>query len=377
MTLKLEYRAGWLAGAIIVLLCLAILWSFVAPLAWASVIALASWPLYRRFAARFPRRFAASLTPLLFTVFVSLSVLGPMVFALGAVVAQAQTWAQELAVANREGLPPPARLEDVPVIGAWLMDQWHAILGTPGGVALWLQHADAPSLVGWAGSFGQFMAHHVFIVAFTVLVLFFVYRGGDALAAQIRRIAQARLGRRGESYLDQAVIAVRATVYGTIVVGLINGTLTGIAYALAGVPSAAVWGAVTGLLAMLPFLAYVAVAAVALVLAANGAGGAAFVALIVGVAIVFGTDKIVRPLLVGGAMKLGFLWVLLGSLGGFEALGLLGLFVGPVVLALGGTLLRELRDGGASSTAAGEIGAHGNDDVPTELEPDRLAAMSR
>jgi len=67
------------------------------------------------------------------------------------------------------------------------------------------------------------------------------------------------------------------------------------------------------------------------------------------------SDKIVRPLLVRGSMKLGFLWVLLGSLGGLETLGLLGLFVGPVALALGGALWREWRDGGGLFTAQSEV----------------------
>lgn len=359
MTLKLEGRAAWMAGAFILLLSLWILRSFVVPLAWASIVALASWPVYRRFADRLPRRFASNLTPLLFTVLVAVSVLGPVVFAFGALLAQGQAWAHQLVVADREGLALPAWVEEIPLLGTSLAEQWRAILGTPGGVAMWLQHADARFLFGWAGSIGQFAGHHAFLVFFSLLALFFVYRDGEALAGEIDRIVRARLGGRGERYLGQAIVAVRATVYGTIVVGLIDGTLIGITFALAGVPSAAVWGAVTGLLAQVPFLAYLAVVAVAVALAAKGAGGAAFAVLCVGAAVVFATDKVVRPLLVGGAMKLGFLWVLLGSLGGFEALGLLGLFVGPVALALAGTLLRECSGEAGLPAAATEAEAPG------------------
>jgi len=353
MSLKIEYRTGWIAGALVLLLSFWILRSFVVPLAWASIVALASWPVYRRFANRLPKRFASTWTPLLFTALVSLSVLGPIVFAFGALVAQARTWVPQLVAAEKQGLAPPGWLEDVPAIGGWLVDQWDAILGTPGGIALWLQRADARSIFGWAGSLGEFIGLHLFIVSFTVLALFFLYRDGEALAGRIRRTLEPRLGPRGAFYLDRAIVAVRATVYGTIVVGLIDGTLIGIAYALAGVPSAAVWGAVTGLFAQVPFLAYVAVAAVALALAAKGAGGAAFAVLSVGVVVVFATDKVARPLLVGGATKLGFLWVLLGSLGGLETLGFIGLFVGPVVLALAGTLLREWQDRSGLPAASG------------------------
>jgi predicted PurR-regulated permease PerM len=107
------------------------------------------------------------------------------------------------------------------------------------------------------------------------------------------------------------------------------------------VQRAEVWGAVTGLFAMVPFLGYVAVAGVALALAVKGAMMAALAVCALGFFVVFGGDKIVRPMLVGGAVGLGFVWVLMGSLGGLELLGLVGLFVGPVVLALGGALWRD------------------------------------
>jgi predicted PurR-regulated permease PerM len=94
-------------------------------------------------------------------------------------------------------------------------------------------------------------------------------------------------------------------------------------------------------LSLIPFLAYVVVAAVALTLSAKGAVMAAAVVVGLGAIVVFAGDKIVRPVLVGGAAKLGFVWSLMGTLGGIELLGLLGLFVGPVVLALSGALWQE------------------------------------
>jgi predicted PurR-regulated permease PerM len=136
-----------------------------------------------------------------------------------------------------------------------------------------------------------------------------------------------------------AIRAVRATVNGMVVVTLFDGVLTGITYALAGVQRAEVWGAVTGLFAMIPFLGYVAVAGVAMALVVEGAVIAALAVGALGFFVVFAGDKIVRPVLLGGATQLGFVWVLMASLGGLELLGLLGLFVGPVVLALGRALL--------------------------------------
>jgi len=339
--MRLNFNPRWLWAALVVLLSGWILRSFFQPLVWASIIAVATWPIYRRFAQRLPARVVSNVTPLLFTVLVSLFVLGPLVFAFDALVSEAHRWIDQIVIADKTGLASPAWLQTLPLVGAKLAERWQEQLGTPGGMSVWLQRADASAALGWAQTVGQFMAHHLFIVVFTILVLFFLYRGGDALALRVEHLLHDSLGDRAESYVDLAIRAVRATVNGMVVVALFDGVLTGITYALAGVQRAEVWAAVTGLFAMIPFLCYIAVAGVALALAAKGCAMAALAVGALGFFVLFAGDKIVRPMLVGGAVRLGFVWVLMGSLGGLELLGLLGLFVGPVVLALGGALWHD------------------------------------
>lgn len=92
---------------------------------------------------------------------------------------------------------------------------------------------------------------------------------------------------------------------------------------------------------MIPFLAYCAVAAAALVLLAKGAGQAATMVFGWGVIVVFVADKFIRTMLIGDTIRLGFLWALVGGLAGLETFGLLGLFMGPVILAMTGALLRD------------------------------------
>ena len=103
-------------------------------------------------------------------------------------------------------------------------------------------------------------------------------------------------------------------------------------------PHAAEWASITGLLALVPFLGYVAVAALTLQLAMTGATGPALLSFGLGCGILFCGDKIVRPMVARNGVRLAFVWILMGCLGGFEVLGLVGLVIGPVVL----TLLREL-----------------------------------
>ena len=147
-----------------------------------------------------------------------------------------------------------------------------------------------------------------------------------------------QIGERAEGYLDVGARAVRASVNSLLVLGLFVGIATWIAYAIAGVPHAAVWGAITGALALVPFLGYAAVAAVTLQFAMTGAATSALLSLGLGCAVLFCGDKVVRPVVARQGTHLPFAWVLMGCLGGFEVLGPVGLVIGPVAL----TVTREL-----------------------------------
>jgi len=349
---ELRLSRASLLAALVIGLSVWILWGFVQPLLWGSVLAVATWPIYRRFAAQMPAGLAPSVTPLLFTMLISLVVLGPMVFAAGTLAVQAQNWVAQIAAANETGLAVPGWLKDVPLVGAKLAERWQAQLGTAAGVSAWLQRADATAVLGWAQTLGQFLGRHLFRVAFTILVSFFLYRGGESLAQDLERRILDALGDRGKYYMELAIRSVRATVASTLVVGVFDGVLAGITYAIAGVQHAEFWGSLTGLFAVIPFLGYVAVVGVALVLAAGNAASAAWAVLAFGVLILFVGDKVVRPLLVGGATQLGFVWILMSTLGGVELMGLVGIFVGPVVLTLAAAMWRERLGSGHSASSA-------------------------
>jgi predicted PurR-regulated permease PerM len=137
------------------------------------------------------------------------------------------------------------------------------------------------------------------------------------------------------------VASVRGTVNGLVLVGLGEGALMGVAYAVAGVPHPVLIGALTAVLAMVPFGAPVAFAVAAALLLAKGATVAAVAVFVAGVIVSFAADHAVRPALIGGTTRLPFLWVLLGILGGVETFGLLGLFLGPAIMAALILLWRE------------------------------------
>jgi predicted PurR-regulated permease PerM len=194
-------------------------------------------------------------------------------------------------------------------------------------------------------TFGSAVMHRMIDVVFAFLALFFFYKDGPALLSQLEAIGHHLIGgRRWELYSTKVPTAVRATVNGLVLVGLAEGLLLGIAYQFADVPSAVLWAAATGVLAIIPFGAPLAFGSVAALLFFNGNTVGAITILAVGAVVLFVADHFVRPTIIGNATKLPFLAVLLGILGGVEMLGLIGLFVGPVVITLFVTLWHEEKE---------------------------------
>jgi predicted PurR-regulated permease PerM len=306
MNLKLNVR--WICGALIVAVSAWVLLSFVQALLAACVAAVASWPLYRRFRARVPPRVPRGAVAFVFTAVMTLFVLAPVVFALGALAVEALEMLLELASPEKQGIAAP--------------------------FFAWAQRADPPAYLGYAQMLGQFMVRHLFLVAFAILVLFFLYQEGDTIVRDLRRLVRHRIGDRADAYVMIATRAVRASVNSMLVVALFDGFAAGIAYYLTGVPHAALWAAITGTLALVPFLGYAAVAAVALRLAITGSTSSAVLALALGALVILCGDKMLRPLVAGDGTHLAFVWILMGCIGGFEVLGFVGLVVGPVALAL-------------------------------------------
>jgi len=162
----------WIWAAVVLVLSTWLLRSFLEPLLWAFFIALATWPLYRRFSSLRPLRARPSARALLFTCLVAVFGLGPFAFAFTAIARQVQSWSRGLAAAESHGIPPPDWLGTAPLAGPWLVDQWKDVLGTAGGVSRRLHQTDNQLLMQSAAAASHFLLHHVTIVAFMNLALF-------------------------------------------------------------------------------------------------------------------------------------------------------------------------------------------------------------
>ncbi|APH58715.1 AI-2E family transporter [Granulibacter bethesdensis] len=318
--------------------------SFMPALAWAAVFAIATWPLYRRARNAWPGG-GRVLLPLLFTVAVTLLFLGPLTLAGIEVANDARGVIDGVEHVLHNGLPVPSALSSLP-FGSPVVEWWQDNLGSGEGAARLARHIDRSQLVAISRHLSAVLAHRVVLFSFMLVTLFFLYRDGDTLTAQLSRASARAFGPHGARVGRQVIASIHGTVDGLVLVGLAEGILIGIGYAIAGVPHPTLFGAVTAIAAMIPFGAPAAFLLAALLLAANGALLSAAIIAGYGCLIVFIADHFVRPFLIGGATRLPFILVLLGILGGVECWGLFGLFLGPALMAAVTHLWREFSAAG-------------------------------
>jgi predicted PurR-regulated permease PerM len=339
----LFYRGGpQRFGRMILAIALALLatwmlWGFVPAIAWAVVLAIATWPLYRIGQHRFGHSWAAAglVTAIALMLVLPLLVIGSEMAREAGVVLQ---WTQNIAAS---GGKPPVWLSDFPVFGTRLSGWWRTYVAGSSTMADFSARPDLAAIIAWARTLGGQVAWWLTTLAFALLILFFIYRDGDTFIEQATAISDRLFGRAGRRLGVSMAITVRETVNGHLFVALGEGFALGIAYAICGLPNPLLLGALTGILAIIPFGAPLLVITASLILLTQSSVLQAFGLLAFG-AIVFSAEHFVRPLLIGSSAQLSFIWVLLGIFGGLSAFGLIGIFLGPAILAALIALWREL-----------------------------------
>jgi predicted PurR-regulated permease PerM len=329
-----------------------ILFDFLPALAWAGVLAIALWPLYDRLLRVLPGSRGRVVAPALATLLIGAVIIGPLVLVGVALANEVHVAIRLVHEARHYGIPSPYWLGDLPIVGSSVVTWWKNHLSDPLLAQEMFGNIDVHTLTYSARHYGGELVHRLVILGFTLLTLFFLFRDGRHLAAQLRDLSDRLLGQRGEHIAGHMIAAVHGTVTGLVLVGIGEGILLGITYFLVGLPYPALVGAATGVAAVIPFGAVVTYCLAGLYLFSAGDPLGAAIVIAVGSAILFVADHFIRPALIGGAARLPFLLVLLGLLGGLETMGILGLFLGPAVMAALIALWREWTAPEAEAAAA-------------------------
>lgn len=323
-------RQLYLTGAI-VLLAIWIALPFLTPIAWAAILAIVEWPLYEGAVRRMPRR--ALLLALAFTVATGLLVVLPLSAAAVSLAQESQNALGWLQHAQRFGAPAPAWLAGLPLVGLRLANWWQEHLASPQGANALLGTISAGSALGWTRSIASEVAKDSALFLVTLVILASLLARGGRIAGQSRLLAARMFGAFGEDFVHRLIGAVRSTVIGTVLVSFVEGAMIGAAYVIAGVPQALLFATFTILLALIPFGAWAAFGLASLILIGSGSVLAGVLLFLFSATVMTIGDNVVQPIVVGNAVELPVILALIGAFGGLAALGLVGLFIGPVIMA--------------------------------------------
>lgn len=316
--------------------------SFLAPFAWAVTLAIALWPLYWRLAAGSRRRV---LLPLLFTVATALILVIPVTFAAVQAGSEIDAIAGWLGKVQQSGVPQPDWLPQIPLLGRSASAWWQSHLAQPKGAEALLGGVGKTVFENWTRVVGAELLSRLFAFFVTLLALFFLFRDGQWLGERLLAHADRVFGDPGERLAERLVGAARGTFNGTVLVAVGEGLLIGAGYVAAGVPQPVLFGIITAAFAMLPLGAWFAFTLAALVLLGMGGGSLAAALLFLwGAVVMLIGDNLVQPRVVGASARLPFLGAFVGIFGGLNSFGLVGLFVGPVIMTALVTIWREWID---------------------------------
>ncbi len=334
-----ESWAGVVAVALLSVVCILILRPFISAALWAVILCFTTWPLFLSLDGALGGR--RSLAALIATLILFMTIAAPVVvlgMTLASNVADLAAAAQRLIY---EGPPsPPAWLAGIPMVGPRIADYWKVLNG---GTAERLAELAKllPVAKRVALDAGRTLGSGIFQVVLSLLIAFFFYRDGEAAAGRLSATINRIGGTEGNRLLEVAGATIRAVVYGILGTALVQGVLAAIGFAIAGVPGAALLGFFTFILSTIPGGTHLIALPAAFWLYHQGSTGWAIFMLVWGV-IVGSIDNVVRPFLISrGGATTPLIFVMLGVLGGASALGLIGLFLGPTILAVGYSLLEE------------------------------------
>ena len=315
---------------------------FLVPVLAALIIGFASWPLYERLVDSVAGSTMWAATIALVIILVVLVV--PLSFALYYAVTEAIAFVEWLLLANRVGMAAPDWVRALPLVGDEIARYWNIYLGKPQALGDWVQAFSGQhigDIYRVAVDTTTNLASIMLTVLFMLIALFFLYKDGSTLAGQLDLAGERLLPTRWQHFSRVVPATISSTVTGMGLIAIGEGVVLGIAYWIVGFPSPVLMGVITGIMAMVPGGAPLCFTLVSIYLVGSGNWVEGVGLFLWGSIELFIVDKTLRPRLVGGPVKLPFLPTFFGLVGGVQTMGVVGLFVGPVLMALLVAIWRE------------------------------------
>lgn len=329
--LRLLIPGTLLAG--LLLLGYWVLSEFLQALAWSFILVYSTWPAYRRLRAALKGN--ATVSALLMTGVIA-TVISVALFWLAALLQDELKIAYQALVVDLLQSPYqlPEFVKRIPWLGDYLQEWLDRLTDDRAGVAAQL----ADSAKQWLGYLGKILGgigHYIMKLVVVTVTVFFCFRDGEKVIGQLHKGLVRFLGTHQHIYLPAIANTTSAVVYGLVLAALSQGILAGLGFYFADVKAPVLFGALTALLALVPIVGAaliwlpIGITLIVMDRIPDGIG-----VLLWGGLIVSTVDNVIRPLVISGAGKVPFLVVMFGVFGGLTAFGAIGLFVGPVILAV-------------------------------------------
>lgn len=305
---------------------------FFTAIAWACILAYISWPFYVCLFNKLGKK--ENVASLIMTVVMATAVITPILWLFWVLKAELSfaTIVFTSKLANG-GIVLPRFIAELPFVGSDISTWFTKALANPtefrNEAHVLLMNADQ-KFIDIIGGISRNLA----TMGFALLALFFAYKGGLKFMTQSEQVLESLLGIRARSYFQAAGDATRGVVYGIVLTAIAQGIFAGIGYWIVGLDAPIMLAAVTTLFSMLPFATPFIWGGIGLWLILTGNTVAGVELLLWGALVVSWIDNVIRPIVLAKSVKIPFLLAFFGVIGGLSAFGFVGLFLGPVILAI-------------------------------------------
>ena len=313
---------------------------FVQAMAWATILVLASWPIYRRLSNLMPGKPKASAFAMtLLLALLLVAAVAPILVALVSELDSATTAVK--AELQRDEPRVPKVISELPYIGRAIEDRVLSLWQNKRQALSMLSDYQEP-LVNFFTTLAKGVLSSLFTLSMCIFIAFFLFLNGPELARQFRVIGRRLGGDRFDRLVAASRETVKGAVYGVLLTALVQGVLAGVGYVVAGAPVPVLLGFFTMVMSLIPFGTPFVYLPVAVIVVANGAPALHGLLLAAwGICVVSAMDNVLRPLFISQSTNMPIVLSFFGVIGGIIAFGLLGIILGPVVLAIALMLWRE------------------------------------
>jgi predicted PurR-regulated permease PerM len=318
--------------------CLLVVIPFLSAILWAVVLVFSSWRIYERLLARVKNRHA--LAALIMTLGMIVILLVPFLVVGGTIADNVQDVSEAIRRWKAEGVHgPPGWVAKLPLIGNAATNYWQSLVEDTTRLVQLAKQA-LPTVTVIIVKLVAILGNGLLELTVSIFIAFFLFRDGAAAGEVLRNIVLRIAGERGGRYLTVAGNTVRGVVYGILGTALVQALMAGVGFFVSGVPGPGLLGLLTFFLSPVPVGPVVIWVPAAIWLFHQGRTGWGVFMIIWGVG-VSSIDNVIKPWLISQGVRMPFLLIIFGVIGGAVQFGLIGVFLGPTLLAVAHGMLQE------------------------------------